>query len=662
MSTLEDGQPGKPSRLVHNHASHCSQATIEQCISTGERLSRRETHRRDDADELVGNQHRGRQHGLGLVALGRMPFRLSRAKGGRSDLDFAGLCSKAGDSRTDRNTLANQRSFRDGVTNRHGENEIIVFLIQDEQGAFLSPDKLGTQFDDQTQHGGFLTAGRDSEIGIHYCIVFCHCSSPFCWQQRVADQRWLEYDRHGKKSRLSTRKLDRQLRACSHSGRRVEGGYCPWKYNLKPRLELHVSTRKRSLLDRHDNLTQAVIDLATEHPEEFYRQAFPQPQPHRRCAKSLPFCFMIRLTGRCNLACAYCFDTANDAPQSSLDLPTAGQIANYILSVPGDKPLISFLGGEPLANWPVGRFLIETIRREARVRGKDPYFNITTNGTLINDRLARELVSDDITVQISIDGLQKGHDHHRRYPDGTGSYQAAVRGLQSLRAISPTAKVDAQVVLTPGNTNLRRIAKELKSLGFRRIYFLYLSADNGCSRAAWSRAAVHELIRQRARFYPYFLQSAIQGHAEVDMKFAALIAEQPAGPVGLCGCGWREVYIDTRGDIYPCPKLYGRTDVQLLGNCATTDPTAPLSVRKRSRHADEECAECWAFDWCQGGCAFQCQKCTLLPAARREPTERLWCDLLRAQFARAAITYHLLRRFHPQSLSSLQSLFGNGAT
>ena len=256
--------------------------------------------------------------------------------------------------------------------------------------------------------------------------------------------------------------------------------------NLKQGLELSLARGRDPLPDHRASLTRAVIDLATEHPEEFYRQAFPLPLPLRRRTKVLPRNFIVRLTGRCNLACAYCFDTANRASRDRLDLPTAAKIADYVLAVPGSKPLISFLGGEPLLNWPAGRFLIETIRREGRARGKDPYFNITTNATLINDGLARELVGDDLSVQISIDGFEKGHDRHRRYPDGTGSYEDAVRGLQRLRAISPSAKVDAQVVLTPGNTNLTGIAKKLKTLGFRRINFLYLSADAGCPSAGWT--------------------------------------------------------------------------------------------------------------------------------------------------------------------------------
>lgn len=407
---------------------------------------------------------------------------------------------------------------------------------------------------------------------------------------------------------------------------------------------------------------EAILACAAEQPESFFLQGLGGPEETQteacNAGQQWPQHFMVRLSGRCNLACDYCFDTANCAPSDHLDQPTAERIADYILAVPVNRPLISFLGGEPLANWSVGSFLVDTVRRKASALGKDPYFSIVTNGTLITSALAKDLVAPDLTVQISIDGLQRGHDLHRRYPDGAGSYQAALRGARRLRAVSKDAKVDAQVVLTPGNSDLTAIAKELSARGFRRISFLYLTAEaNGPS--PWSETDLRELMQQRAKFYRYFVQSAIEGNPEVDMRFAAQVSSQPEGPDGLCGCGRREVYIDTHGNIYPCPWLYGRADVPALGGCATPDPRNPLPMRK-ARPADEECAQCWAFAWCGGGCSFQCQKCTLLPPGRSDPTQKLWCDLMRAQFARAAITHSFLRRFHPEALDRIRSIFADG--
>jgi len=408
-----------------------------------------------------------------------------------------------------------------------------------------------------------------------------------------------------------------------------------------------------------------VLRLAVAQPEDFYLRALAPARIPRRakdqgCSPAqLPRCFVVRLSGRCNLVCDYCFDAANRAPRGDLDFPTARRIATYILSVPVDKPLVSLIGGEPLLNWEVGRSFIKILRREGREHGKAPYFNIATNGTLITEAMARELVGEDITVQISIDGPACGRACHRKYPDGVDSYAEALRGLRRLRAVHSAARVDAQVVLTPGNVDLTGLARTLKAVGFRRIRFLH-DTPGGEDRGGWAEADVRALIQARKEFFPYFLRSALRGRPEVDMDFAMLVASQPGGPGGLCGCGRREVYIDTVGDLYPCPRLYGQSGVRSLGNCAAVDPAAPLPFPRSPRPPDSQCGRCWAFESCQGGCAFQCQRCALKPAASADPNQELWCNLLRAQFARATITYRFLKRFHPGRLESLRAIFFGG--
>jgi radical SAM protein with 4Fe4S-binding SPASM domain len=219
--------------------------------------------------------------------------------------------------------------------------------------------------------------------------------------------------------------------------------------------------------------------------------------------------------------------------------------------------------------------------------------------------------------------------------------------------------VDAQVVLTPGNVDLAGLARTLKAAGFRRIRFLH-DTPGGEDRGGWAAADVRALMQAREEFYPYFLRSVLRGRPEVDMDFAMLVASQPGGPGGLCGCGRREVYLDTFGDLHPCPRLYGQSGVRSLGNCAEVDPAAPLPFPRSPRPRDSRCGQCWAFESCRGGCAFQCQRCALKPSARADPNQELWCDLLRAQFARAAITHRFLKRFHPGRLTSLRAIFFGG--
>jgi uncharacterized protein len=365
--------------------------------------------------------------------------------------------------------------------------------------------------------------------------------------------------------------------------------------------------------------------------------------------------FIVQLTKQCNLSCDYCFEVEKTAINEDLDIKTARSIVDYIISSSCKKPLVCLFGGEPLLNWEVGRFLIESLAKESEKHGKKPFFHIVTNGTLFTEEIARILARYNVTVQISIDGSQAIHDLHRKHRDGSGSYDSILRGLVILRKANPRAKIDAQVTLTPENTDVINIARELKNKGFRRINFLKSTRINHSS-AKWSQDDIKKLIKAREEFFPFFLDSVITGIPDIDIGLAALVASQPQGPKELCGCGNAEVYIDTKGDIYPCPLIYS-PGKYVLGNCNSLNSEKSLHLPRTTKKIDDDCLKCWAYCLCGGGCKVHCQKCPLIPSTLPLESQKLWCELMRAEFARSIIAHKILKRFYPERLKVLKSIF-----
>lgn len=407
-------------------------------------------------------------------------------------------------------------------------------------------------------------------------------------------------------------------------------------------------------------LESSIISLASRKPEALLKSTGmstenlvfqPAPQPQAITPNS----FVIRLTGKCNLSCSYCFDKKPSSVSDRLDVKTAGSIVDYILSSSSKKPVICLFGGEPLLNWKVGHFLIQSLATEAKKNQKTPFFHITTNGTLITEKIAETLARYDVTVQISIDGSKVDHDRHRKYASGLGSYEAILRGIEILRKVDRSVKTDAQVVLTPGNTDMVHIVKELKAKGFRRINFLKSTWEDRSS-VKWSLTDIKRLVRAREEFFPFFIESAIQGNADIDMGFASLVASEPKGPEGLCECGTAEVYIDTKGDIYPCPQIYSR-GTYVLGNCVSSRLQKGINFNALHKTIEADCSRCWAYSRCRGGCAVHCQRCPFFPSQLQPEDKNLWCDLMRAEFARAIVAHKILQRYHPESLKTLQSIF-----
>ncbi len=401
-------------------------------------------------------------------------------------------------------------------------------------------------------------------------------------------------------------------------------------------------------------LAAATIRRAATAPEKLLQKIGAPPRPALAASiPPAPRSFVIRLTGRCNLACDYCYEQGH-RDRGDLDRATASRIARHVLESPVIEPLVCLFGGEPLLNWEIGEFLIETIARGARRTGQRPSFHLTTNGTLVTPEIARAVARHAVTVQVSVDGPPERHDRHRKYPDGRGAWEALRRGVERLRQADPAARIDGQAVLTPGNLDMVATVRYLKQMGLRRISFLTAGWQTATG-LTWSAADVAVLMRAREAFFPFFMESALRGAAEVDMGFASLVAAEPDGPAGLCECGAGEIFIDTRGAIHRCPQLHAAGHPP-IGQCG------PISEEEPARRCGEAavnaaCRACWAFARCGGGCMVRNQRCPWM-ASRAPSPETLWCDLLRAEFGRAMLAYRLLQSRRPQANAAIKAMFG----
>lgn len=362
--------------------------------------------------------------------------------------------------------------------------------------------------------------------------------------------------------------------------------------------------------------------------------------------------FVIRLTDQCNLDCDYCYEKRSVRGNAAMNLTTARSVVEYVLRSPVEDPTICLFGGEPLLNWDVGRFLIEEISKGGKALGKKPFFQITTNGTNITSEIAGTVARYNITVQVSIDGTIETHDRHRKFKGGQGTYDRIMKGIELLRAENPYARIDAQAVLTPGNTDLVSIAKHLTGIGFRRLSFLVRSWAEARGQG-WSVEDIEELAHSRAEFFPFFLRSVQEGRPEVDMGFAGMVAAEPDCHNGFRECGSGEVYIDTSGSIYSCPQLFA-AGFPPIGRC---DGSGEVQLLQTTASIENDCMSCWAFERCRGGCMVQCGRCARIEASGTRERREAWCNLMRSQFARAIIAHDLLARGYPGCLEKMKSVF-----
>lgn len=116
---------------------------------------------------------------------------------------------------------------------------------------------------------------------------------------------------------------------------------------------------------------------------------------------------------------------------------------------------------------------------ETAVKLKFPVINITTNGTLISEKVAKQLKRLNFgnkNISISLDGDKESHDRLR----GTGSYNKTIKGVRTLvnNGIIP------EILFTPLKNNyktLNDMVEIIYDIGIRRISFNALHPSGKCN-------------------------------------------------------------------------------------------------------------------------------------------------------------------------------------
>ena len=153
--------------------------------------------------------------------------------------------------------------------------------------------------------------------------------------------------------------------------------------------------------------------------------------------------FILKVHSRCNLACDYCYmyemaDQGWRRQPRKMAKPTVDWVARRIAEHARAKLLervdVTLHGGEPLlAGVEQLRYTIETVR-EACAPDVQVRFNVQTNGVLLDLPFLELFREHDVRVGVSLDGDEEGHDRHRRWANGHGSFRAVRAGLHRLGA------------------------------------------------------------------------------------------------------------------------------------------------------------------------------------------------------------------------------------
>lgn len=168
--------------------------------------------------------------------------------------------------------------------------------------------------------------------------------------------------------------------------------------------------------------------------------------------------FIVKVHGRCNLACRYCYlyegpdrswrDRPAAAPHGVLDR-TATRIAEHAATHGLTDISLVLHGGEPLLAGTERLARLVSSVAERTPDGCTVHATVQTNATLLTQTRAAALARHGITVGISLDGGRAAHNTLRTDHAGRPSWPAASRGARLLADRFPQAYAGILTVVDP---------------------------------------------------------------------------------------------------------------------------------------------------------------------------------------------------------------------
>jgi len=340
-----------------------------------------------------------------------------------------------------------------------------------------------------------------------------------------------------------------------------------------------------------------------------------------------PSLHIVVVTLRCDHKCVYCQTSSVGMSQTKFDMTeeTARKVVDAIFDSPNPAITIEFQGGEPLANWPVVRFIVEYALEKNKEKHKALWLNLVTNLSLMDKEKLDFLLSSGVNLCTSLDGPAEVHDANRIVAGG-GSHKNVIGWWKKIkkRTKGKTFGIDALMTTTRRSlSHGKEVVDEYVRLGALGIYLRPLSSY-GFARKTWEQIGYspEEYVDFYRGTLDYILAINRKGHRFFEQTariFATKILknEEPnfLDLRSPCGAGIGQIAYNHDGKVYTCDeaRMLSRMkdETFCIGDIAkdgyggiVNHPTVRALTTASCLDAQAECSGCAYYAYC-GSCPVE---------------------------------------------------------
>jgi His-Xaa-Ser system radical SAM maturase HxsB len=380
---------------------------------------------------------------------------------------------------------------------------------------------------------------------------------------------------------------------------------------LKPKERLHRALSEQGFMREHTD-----FDRLVEEWKKRNRFLWQGPSLH-----------IVVVTLRCDHKCVYCQTSSVGMGQRGFDMSeqTARRVVDTIFDSPSRSLTIEFQGGEPLANWPVVRFIVEYSLEKNKEKKKSLWLNLVTNLSLMDRKKLDFLLGHGVNVCTSLDGPRELHDANRIVLGG-GSYATVLRRFKQIKKRTKNKVFGIDALMTTTRRSLgypEEIVNAYVRLGALGVYLRPLSRF-GFAKKTW------DAIGYTADEFLDFYRKALDRILQVNLK-GRVFFEQTARILATkmlkkedpnfldlrspCGAGIGQVAYNYDGRVFTCDegRMLSRMgdDAFCIGDVSkdgygdiVNHPTVRALATASCLETQAECSGCAYYPYC-GTCPVE---------------------------------------------------------